>query len=261
MTRVAVVTGAARGIGAATARALSAEGWQLALVDRCEDDPALPYVLASRADLDELVDEIGEAAVGIVADVRSMSQLQAAVDETVDRFGGCDAAVAAAGVVAGGAPVWELPEPAWEVLVETDLGGVWNLARAVIPAMLARPEPRAGRFVAVASAAGLRGMPRLAAYNAVKHGVIGLTRGLAADLGGSGITANAVCPGSTDTEILRASAELYELDSVDEFKVHHLLDRLLHPDEVAAMVAWLCTPASSGVTGAVLPVDAGMTST
>jgi NAD(P)-dependent dehydrogenase (short-subunit alcohol dehydrogenase family) len=128
-----------------------------------------------------------------------------------------------------------------------------------MPVMLERPAPRQGRFVAVASSGGTVGIYRLAAYSAAKHGVIGLVRSLAAELGVHGITANAVAPGSTRTAMLDASAAVYGLDDPQEFAQQHLLPRLLLPEEPAALIAWLCGPESSGITGAVLPVDAGMT--
>lgn len=258
--RVAVVTGAARGIGAAVARALAADGWRLVLVDRCADDPALPYPLATRADLDAVVTGCGGPGVaeGVVADVRDQAALDGAVALAVERFGGLDAAVAAAGCIAG-APAWSSDDDVWTAMIGVNLEGVWRLARAAVPAMLARPEPRQGRFVAVSSAGGTVGLPLLSAYTAAKAGVHGYVRSLAAELGPQGITANAVAPGSTTTAMLDASAAVYGLPDADEFAQHHLLGRTLDPAEVAAMAAWLCGPASAGVTGAVLPVDAGMT--
>lgn len=258
---VAVITGAARGIGAAAARGLAAEGWRLVLVDRCADDPALGYPLATRADLAAVAAGCGghDVAVDVVADVRDQAAVTDAVAVATERFGGLDAAVAAAGGLAGGDPAWSTGDDTWAAMIGVNLEGTWRLARAAAPVLLARPAPRHGRIVAVASAGGLVGLPLLSAYSAAKHGVVGLVRSLAAELGPHGVTANAVAPGSTTTDMLHASAGVYDLGSPAELRVHHLLDRLLEPDEVAALVVWLCGRASSGVTGAVLPVDAGMT--
>jgi SDR family mycofactocin-dependent oxidoreductase len=256
---VAVVTGAARGIGAATARRLAVAGWSVVLVDACRDDPSLGYPLATRADLDDAVAACGPAAVAHVADVRDQPGLDAAVDVARDHFGGLDAAVAAAGAITGGTPGWETTDDAWSVMLGVNLEGTWRLARAAVPALLERPAPRAGRFVAVASAGGLVGLPLLGAYCAAKAGVIGLVRSLAAELGPHGVTANVVAPGSTATAMLDASAGVYGLDGTAEFATHHMTGRLLDPDEPAAALAWLCSPEAGGLTGAVVPVDGGMT--
>jgi SDR family mycofactocin-dependent oxidoreductase len=332
MTRVALVTGAARGIGAATVRALAAEGWHVLAVDRCADDPALPYPLATRADLDHLAAEAaalfrvaapsgapgpalgpdaaavieapgalgaavpgaavpgaavpgaavpgaavpgaavpgaavpgagdraagGPAVVAVAADVRDPDAMAAAVAEAERRFGGLDAALAVAGVIAGGVPLWEMPAVQQQAVLDIDLGGVLNLARVAIPALLRRPQPRQGRFLAVASAAATRGLPMLAAYCAAKAGVAGLIRALAVELRGTGVTANAVSPGSTDTPILAESARLYGLAGPQDFAPQQPLDRLLHPEEVAAALTWLASEASSAMTGAVVPVDGGL---
>jgi SDR family mycofactocin-dependent oxidoreductase len=260
-TKVAVITGAARGIGAATAVMLAQAGWKLVLVDRCADDPDLPYSLARPEDLDAVVAACGgsDVAVGRAGDVRDQSALDDAVRIAVERFGGLDAAVAVAGGIAGGQEAWHTSDETWSAMLTINLEGTWRLARAAVPALLARPEPRHGRFVAVASAGGSVGLFLLSAYTAAKHGVIGFVRSLAAELAPHGITANAVAPGSTEGSMLDASAAVYGLTGADQFAGHHMLLRLLSPREPAALIAWLCGPESSGMTGAVLPVDAGMT--
>jgi SDR family mycofactocin-dependent oxidoreductase len=255
----AVVTGAARGMGAATVDALVGSGWQVVAVDRCADDPALDYPLASKADLEGVAARHGDAVRAVVGDVRSSADMAAAVAECLRHFGGLQAAVAAAGVIGGGPPLWQASDEQWDVLFEVNVSGVRNLATAAVPALLEAPAPRQGRFVAIASAAGLLGLRRLSAYSASKHAVVGLIRSLAADLAGTGITANAVCPGSTRGPMLDASAAVYGLRSSEEFASHQLVERLLEPEEPAALIAWLCGPQSGAVTGAALPVDGGMT--
>jgi SDR family mycofactocin-dependent oxidoreductase len=260
--RIAIVTGAARGMGAEVSLTLASSATDLVLFDRCEDDPGLDYPLATREELDAVVaacNEAGSRAVGVVGDVRDQGALDLAVSVAVDQFGGLDAAVAAAGCIAGGATTWETDESVWATMFGVNVEGVWRLARAAVPALLARPAPRHGRFVAISSMGGSVGLPMLAAYVASKHAVNGIVRSLAAELGREGITANAVAPGSTTTAMLRASADIYGLDDVDDLLHQHLLGRALHPGEIAALVAWLCGEASSGVTGAVMPVDAGAT--
>jgi SDR family mycofactocin-dependent oxidoreductase len=262
--RVALVTGAARGIGAATVRGLAARGWAVLAVDRCADDPALPYPLGTRDELDQVAADAAAAAGdpgavrALAADTRDAAAMAGAVALAQRQWGGLDAALAVAGVIAGGVPLWEMPAAELDAVTGVNLGGVIALARAAVPALLARPEPRSGRFLAVASAAATRGMPMLAAYCAAKAGVAGLIRGLAAELGGTGVTANAVSPGSTDTPILAQSAKLYGLAGPGSFAGQQPLGRLLRPDEVAAALIWLAGEDSGAVTGAVVPVDGGL---
>jgi SDR family mycofactocin-dependent oxidoreductase len=263
VNRSALVTGAARGIGAATVLALALEGWRVIALDRCADDPRLPYSLAGEDELAAVVAEAGELAggadrvVAVVADATDEAALAAAVARTED-WGGLDAVVANAGAIAGGVPAWELALDSQQAVLDVNLGGVMAAARAGIPAMLARPEPREGRFVAVASVAATRGLAGLAAYCAAKAGVAGFVRALATDLRGTGVTANAVAPGSTRTALLDESARLYDLASADDFAAQQPVERLLDPAEVAAAIVWLAGPAASGVTGATLAVDGGM---
>jgi SDR family mycofactocin-dependent oxidoreductase len=259
--RVAVVTGAARGIGAATVRALAEQGWAVLAVDLAGDDPALPYQMGTEVELSTVVETAnrtaGEARAH-VADVRDPAALAAAVADAERRWGGLDAAIAAAGVIAGGVPLWEMPPEQERAVLDVDLGGVVNLARAAIPALLRRPQPRSGRFLAVASAAATRGLPMLAAYCAAKAGVAGLIRALGVELGGTGVTANAVSPGSTDTPILAESARLYGLPAAESFAAQQPVRRLLEPGEIAAVLAFLAGPGSSAMTGSVVPVDGGL---
>jgi SDR family mycofactocin-dependent oxidoreductase len=254
--RVALVTGAARGIGAATVRRLAVDGWSVVAVDVCADDAALSYPMASRDDLEALT-SAGDVTTAI-ADVRDVAALARAVDVAESTYGGLDAALAVAGVVGGGRPHWETDVATETTVLDVDLRGVLNLSRVAVPALLRRPTPRSGRFVAVASAAATRGLPSLAAYCAAKAGVAGFVRALAVELGGTGVTANAVSPGSTETAALEASAALYDLSGVSEFVEQQPLGRLLDPDEVAAALAWIAGPDSSGMTGAVMSVDGGL---
>jgi SDR family mycofactocin-dependent oxidoreductase len=259
--RTALVTGAARGVGAATVAVLAAGGWRVIAVDRCADDPALQYPLGTPADLDRVVEAARAAegdVVGYVADTRDPDALAAAVGEAERRWGGLDAAIAVAGVIAGGAPAWQVPREREAALLDVNLGGVLNLARVAVPALLRRPAPRRGRFIAVASAAATRGMPMLAAYSAAKAGVAGFIRALAAELGGTGVTANAVSPGSTATPALDESARLYALPAAESFAIQQPLGRLLRPEEVAAVIAFLAGEDASGMTGAIVPVDGGL---
>lgn len=255
MTRVALVTGAARGIGAATVRALAEDGWAVVATDRCSDDPRLRYPMGTREELEALA---SDAVVTAVADTTSPADLAAAVVLAEERFGGLDAAIAVAGVVAGGVPLWEQDPQELQAVLDVDLYGVVALARTAVPALLRRPAPRSGRFVAVSSAAATRGLPMLAAYCAAKAGVNGLVRGLAAELRGTGVTASVVSPGSTRTPVLEESARLYGLADAEHFARQQPLERLLEPEEVAAALVWLAGPQSSGVTGADVAVDGGL---
>jgi SDR family mycofactocin-dependent oxidoreductase len=233
-------------------------------VDRARDDPAVPYPLASAGDLAAVVAAAAKVAgdadrvAAFDADVRDVAALAAAVADAEARWDGLDAAIACAGVIAGGLRQWEVPPEQERAVLDIDLGGVLNLARVAVPALLRRPEPRSGRFLAVASAAASRGLPMLAAYCAAKAGVAGLVRALAVELGPTGVTANAVSPGSTATAMLDESARLYGLAGATDFASTQPAGRLLAPDEIAAVLAFLAGPASSAMTGAVVPADGGL---
>ena len=257
MTRVALVTGAARGIGAATVDALVERGYAVVAVDGCsgEDGPdGVAYPLATQEDLVALGERHADSLITVVADVRRPSELTSAVGLAVERFGRLDVAVAAAGVMVGGHSQWETPTEHVTTLFDVNTNGVWNTAAAVIPAMLNGPQPSGCRFVAVASAAGERGFFHLSAYTASKHAVIGIVRGLAADLVGTGITAVAVSPGSTRTAMLTATSALYSTEPEDLAR-HQGLQRLIEPEEIAETIALCCSPAGAVLNGSVIHAD------
>ncbi len=256
--RVALVTGAARGIGAATTIALAAEGYEVLAVDACAEQPHVPYGLGTQEELDAVVAAAGPDTRAVVADVTDADAMADAVRAAEAGNGGLDVVVAAAGVIVGGVPQWELAPELERAVVDVCLGGVMVASRVAMPALLRRAEPRSGRFIAISSAAAARGLPMLAAYGAAKAGVVGLVRALAVELRGTGITANAISPGSTRTATLDESARLYGLESVEHFADHQPIQRLLEPSEVAAAVVFLAGEAAGGITGAVLPVDGGL---
>jgi SDR family mycofactocin-dependent oxidoreductase len=255
--RLAVVTGAARGIGAAVAATLAADGWSLLLVDACAPQPAVDYPMPAPEDLAAVARHCRAAGAGrvgeLIADVGHASvrgKLRNLLGDGVP-----SAVVTAAGAITASA-AWAVPDDAFDLMLRVNLFGVRYLAEVCVPPMI---QAGSGRFVAVSSAAALRAMPRLAAYSAAKGAVVSYIRALAADLAGTGVTANAVCPGSTRGTMLAASAAVYGLADQETFAGQALLRRLLEPGEVAAAVAWLCGPGSGALTGAIIPVDGGLT--
>lgn len=262
-SRVALVTGAARGIGAATVHELCRTGYRVVAVDIDGTQasnlraPGVEYALATPAELNAVAAAHPGHVIPVVADVRDAAALHAAAALAIAEFGRLDVAVAAAAVIVGGAPLWETPSDHLQTLLDIDVTGVWNTAAATVPLMLSGPDPHGCRFVAVASAAGTHGLFRLAGYNVAKHAVIGLVRGLAADLVGTGVTAAAVSPGSTNTAMLRATANIYGLDTIDDFRASSPIRRLLEPEELARTIAFCCSPTGAVLNGSVVDASAG----
>ncbi|MGZ4444279.1 MAG: mycofactocin-coupled SDR family oxidoreductase [Nocardioidaceae bacterium] len=249
---VALVTGAARGIGAAVVRRLVARGMHVYALDCCAGaaGPA-GYPLASRADLEALAGPQVSTVVADAADPEAMREAVARIDRDQGRL---DHVVANAGVIAGGAPLWETDPAVLDMLWRSDVLTVWSTAHAAVP--LLRRDDRVTSLVAVASAAGTRGLWHLAAYCAAKHAVVGLVRGLAADLKGTRVTVSAICPGSTDTAMLAATARLYHLPDTSSFAGSQAVGRLLEPDEVAGTNEFACT-AGPVVHGSVVEAEGG----
>lgn len=257
--RTALVTGAARGIGAASVRALLEQGYSVTAVDSgagVDTPPGVGYPLASREELSALAESCPERVLAVPVDVRDLAALRSAVGSTLERFGRLDAVVAAAGVIIGGQRQWETPAEHLRTLMDVNVLGVWNTAAATVPVMLAGPEPSGCRFVAVASAAGESGLFQLTGYTASKHAVVGIVRGLAADLVGTGVTAVAVAPGSTRTAMLDATADLYAT-SAEQLAQHQGIRRLIEPKEMAEVIALCCSPAGAILNGSVVRADGG----
>ncbi len=232
-------------------RALADRGLRVVATDGCLGDDhgltGVDYPLGTRDELEALA---GGNVRTLVADVRDPVAMRDAARHAVDSFGRLDVGVAAAAVISGGQPLWETPPDDLATLWQTDLLGVWHTAAAVVPLMLAGPDPSGCRFVAVASAAASNGLFHLAAYTTVKHGVLGLVRGLAADLTGTGVSAIAVSPDATRTRMLDATAALYGLDSTAPLADDLPGGTPHEPEVVAAEIARCCSAGGPDLNGA-----------
>lgn len=239
--RVAVVTGAARGIGASITEQL-AEDDSIVVVWDYDDDGAQEQVASLR--------DAGNRAVAETVDISEPDDVARATENTLDRFGRIDVLVNNAGVAGTSAPLWEQTVDDWQRVIDIDLTGVFLCCRAVVPAMR---EQGWGRIVNIASIAGKEGNPLAAPYSTSKAGVIGLTKSLAKEVTDDGVLVNCVTPAVIETEIL---------DQMSEEHIEYMLEkiplgRLGQPEEVAEMVAWLSSDACSFSTGAVFDISGG----
>lgn len=261
--KAAFVTGAARGLGRAIALGLAGAGFDVALVDRCEDVSTSIVELSRRADLDKAVEEartLGVRAVGIVADVGVEDDMERAARTAIELFGGLDAVVANAGIWSVG-KVWELTEAQWDETMAVNLKGAWLTAKHTLPVML---RQHSGVIIFVSSIDGLRAEADYAHYVASKHGVIGLMKAVALEVGRSDVRANAVCPTNLKTKMVtgNASAAFFAGEGGDVDACvgeQNLLPGrgAIAPEDVAEVVIWLASPAARHITGHALPVDAG----
>lgn len=240
--RVALVTGASRGIGAATAVALAAAGHRVAIGYRSDADAA--------AAVRQQIEATGGQAITIpvdVADPESVDRAVEAVEADLDRVA---IVVNNAGVTDDGLFLRTSPER-WRSVLGTNLDGAFHVTHRVVPGMV---RARWGRIVNVSSVVGLMGSAGQASYASSKAGLVGLTRSLARELGGRQITANVVAPGPVETEMLAATGDA----RIGELTALVPVGRLGAPDEVAAAIAFLCSDAAAYINGAVLPVDGGL---
>jgi 3-oxoacyl-[acyl-carrier protein] reductase len=239
--KVALVTGGRRGIGAAVARTLAAEGCDVAIVDREAD--------AAAEEVRRAIEGLGRRAVLLAADVREIATAERVVADVVRQLGRLDILVCAAGITADGM-VWKLTEAQWDDVLDVNLKGCFAYTRAAAAVFKAQ---RAGRIVTVASINGLRGKPGQANYAASKGGVIAFTRAVAREMGRYDVTANAIAPGMIDTDMTRTlPAEVLER-AIQE----SALGRFGTPDDCANLVAFLCSKPARHITGAVVTVDGG----
>lgn len=247
--RVAVVTGAAGAIGRATALRLARSGYKLVAVD---------LSLASAEETAAAVQEAGGEATPVAADVSNDSDVQAVVRGCEEAYGGLDAWVGNAGIGGAIAPLTEYPLDAYEQVMAVNVRGIFLGMRHAIPALRRRGG---GAIVNLSSQAGLRGVANLSAYSASKHAVIGLSRGAALEVAGDGIRVNAVAPGPTDTAMMGSIEDEVRAQGGDPsaFVDGIPVGRYGEPYEIAELIGWLVADAPGFLTGAVLPIDGGMT--
>ncbi len=238
MSRRALVTGGASGIGLATVARLRADGYRVAVLDR-----------------DQAAVEAAEADARAVADVTDAEGLAAAIERVVGELGGLDVAVASAGV-AGHGTVLDSTLEDWDLTFAINVRGVFLTARYAIPHMAAAGG---GSFVAVASQLGLVAVPASAAYCATKGAVINLVRAMAIDHAGQGVRVNCVCPGPTETPLLdRFFDATYDPEATRQaFAGMQVHGRMVKPEEIADAIAYLASPGAASTTGHALVVDGG----
>ncbi|MGH3314515.1 MAG: SDR family NAD(P)-dependent oxidoreductase [Nocardioidaceae bacterium] len=247
--KVAVVTGAGVGIGRAVAQRLAAEGASVAVVDR--DAPAAEATA-------QALQEGGHRAEAVAVDITSPAAVEDATRQVVEAFGGIDVLVNNAGVVRYGR-VPEFSVEDWDLVVDTNLKGTFLTIKYAVPFMR---ERGGGAIVNTASAQAFASQPLVAAYSASKGAIVAMTRTLALDHAADGIRVNCICPGSVETPMLQYGAEyLVEGDSrttMDQWGRQHPIGRLIQPEEIAAVTAFLASDDAAAITGAPYLVDGGL---
>jgi NAD(P)-dependent dehydrogenase (short-subunit alcohol dehydrogenase family) len=236
--RHAVVTGGATGLGYAIAQRLLASGGSVTLWDR--DEPGARQAAAA----------LGERANAVAVDVSSHGSVRAAVQATLKGPGRIDALVNSAGITGPNAKLWDYPVDAWEQVIEINLNGLFLCCREVVPVMR---DAGYGRIVNIASVAGKDGNPNASAYSASKAAVMALTKSLGKELADTGVRVNCVTPAAVKTGMFSQMSEAHIAFMLSKIP----MGRFGLPEEIAAMVAWLCTEDCSFSTGAVFDLSGG----
>ncbi|OHT73236.1 3-ketoacyl-ACP reductase [Mycobacteroides chelonae] len=267
--KVALVTGAARGIGRAQAERFAQEGADVIALDICAPVHTTVTPPATRADLDrtaDLVESQGQRVIPGVVDVRDLRALETFVTDAVTAFGGLDVVCATAGI-SSRSMLTEMSESVWQTMLDVNLTGVWHTTRAAIPHLISRGG---GSMVLVSSIAGLRGLVGVSHYVAAKHGVVGLMRSLASELAPHKIRVNTVHPTNVDTPMIqndhvrRMFRPDLEEPAREEFahaaKTMNMLDLpWVQPLDIANASLFLASDEARYITSVALPVDAGST--
>jgi NAD(P)-dependent dehydrogenase (short-subunit alcohol dehydrogenase family) len=245
--KIVLVTGAARGIGRATAEAFATAGATVALLDR--DALTLKAVAES-------IGKTGDDVLALGADVSRSSDVDRAVAECIARFGALDVVVPNAGISFARA-IDEYSNDEWNRILGVNLNGAFFTVRAAVPSL----KQRRGSIVFVSSMTGLVGQRQGAAYDASKGALIAMTRSLALELAGDGVRVNCVCPAGVDTPLMRSWAATLPNPSVvlQQQADMHLLKRMATAQEIASAILFLASPAASFITGVALPVEGGAT--
>lgn len=246
--QTAVVTGAGSGIGRASARRFATEGANVVVAD---------VAVETGEETVDLIEDDGGDATFVEVDVADVDSAQGMVDAAVDAYGGLDFAHNNAGILTSFEEVTDLDEADWDRLLDVNLKGIWACLRAELPVMAA---DGGGAIVNTASESALVGMPGLASYAASKHGVVGLTKSVALEYATRGVRVNAVAPGPTETNIaanLEVSADVDALPFDMSAMTEVPMDRMAAPEDMAGVVAFLCSTDAAYITGHTIPVDGG----